>query len=102
MNTVGCGLCGNSGAVFAADKFVECPQCAILRETVNHPSHYRIGRFEVIEVIEDWKLNFSLGNAVKYIARAGKKDPLKEVEDLEKAAWYIQRQIDYLKSFKSE
>lgn len=52
---------------------------------VTHPSHYNAGKIEVIEAIEDWRLNFHRGNAVKYIARAGKKDPNKEIEDLEKA-----------------
>jgi len=60
-------------------------------EAVNHPSHYTSGKFEVIEVIEDWKLGFHLGNAIKYIARAGKKDPAKTIEDLNKAIWYIER-----------
>ena len=66
-------------------------------ESVNHPSHYNTGRFETIEVIEDWDLDFCLGNAVKYISRAGKKDPSKEIEDLEKAVWYIERKIARLK-----
>lgn len=61
---------------------------------VSHPAHYNQGKIEVIEFIEDKNLNFHLGNAVKYIARAGKKDPKKEREDLEKAIWYIQRQIE--------
>ncbi len=62
-------------------------------DAVNHPKHYNSGRFEVAEVIEDWKLDFRTGNALKYIARAGKKDPLKYVEDLEKAIWYLKRAI---------
>ena len=65
-------------------------------DIVNHPSHYTSGKIEVIDFIEDQKLGFCLGNAVKYIARAGKKDPSKEAEDLEKARWYIQRQINKL------
>lgn len=58
---------------------------------VNHPSHYNQGKYEVIDVIEDWKLNFNLGNAIKYIARC----PFKrnKLEDLEKAKWYIEREI---------
>ena len=64
--------------------------------TVNHPSHYNSGKIEVIEAIEDWGLNFHRGNAVKYIARAGKKDPAKEIEDLEKAVWYAKREIERL------
>lgn len=69
---------------------------------VNHPSHYTDGKIEVIDFIEDKKLNFHRGNAVKYIARAGKKDKFKEVEDLEKAAWYINREIERLKRLKEE
>ena len=62
-------------------------------DVVNHPSHYTDGKIEVIDFIEDKKLGFCLGNAVKYISRAGKKDPTKEVEDLNKARWYIERRI---------
>lgn len=65
-------------------------------DPVSHPSHYTDGKIEVIDFIEDKKLSFHLGNAVKYIARAGKKDPTKKVEDLRKAAWYIQRELDRL------
>lgn len=63
---------------------------------VNHPAHYTQGGIEVIDAIEAWSLGFHLGNAVKYIARAGKKDPAKLLEDLEKARWYLQREIDKL------
>lgn len=62
-------------------------------DTINHPSHYTDGKIETIDYIEDKKLNYRLGNAVKYISRAGKKDPAKYVEDLEKARWYISREI---------
>ena len=61
------------------------------------PSHYTDGKIEVIEAIEAWKLNFHRGNAIKYIARAGKKNPEKEIEDLEKAVWYLKREIERLK-----
>lgn len=64
-----------------------------INDSVNHPSHYTDGKIEVIEYIEDKKLDFCLGNAIKYISRAGKKDKTKEVEDLEKAIWYINRKI---------
>lgn len=62
---------------------------------VNHPSHYNMGRIEVISAIEDWGLGFSLGNCVKYVARAGRKspNPAIEIEDLEKARWYLDRHI---------
>lgn len=65
----------------------------ISEDNVNRPAHYTDGKTEVIEYIEDKKLGFCLGNAIKYISRAGKKDPSKEVEDLNKAIWYINRRI---------
>lgn len=68
-----------------------------LMDAVNHPAHYNDGNIEVIDYIEDKNLNFNLGNAVKYISRAGKKDKNKEVEDLEKASFYINREISRLK-----
>ena len=67
---------------------------------VNHPAHYNQGKIEVIEFIEDKGLNFHRGNAVKYIARAGLKNPDKEIEDLEKARWYITREIERLQAIK--
>lgn len=73
-----------------------------MNDNVNHPSHYTYGKIEVIDAIEDWGLNFHRGNAVKYIARAGKKDKFKEIEDLEKAAWYINREIERLKNDEVE
>ena len=65
-----------------------------MKEQVDHPSHYRQG-IEPIEVIESWDLNFSLGNAIKYILRSPYKG--KQIEDLEKARWYIDREINRLK-----
>lgn len=67
-----------------------------MSDTVNHPSHYNDGKIEVIDFIEDKHLNFHRGNAVKYISRAGKKNPDKELEDLRKAVWYINREIERL------
>lgn len=65
---------------------------------IDHPSYYGSDTtYETIKVIEAWQLDFCLGNAVKYISRAGKKDPEKEIEDLQKAVWYIQRRIGQLK-----
>ena len=66
-------------------------------DPVNHPSHYTQGKIECIDFITDKKLNFCRGNAVKYIVRAGLKDPAKEIEDLEKAVFYINREIQDLK-----
>ena len=57
-------------------------------DNVNHPSHYTDGNIEVMDFIEDKQLNFARGNVIKYVSRAGKKDPNKELEDLKKAMWY--------------
>lgn len=67
-------------------------------EQVNHPKHYggEDNPYEAIKVIEAWELDFCLGNAVKYLARAGKKDKAKHTEDLKKAVWYINRRIQQL------
>ena len=58
---------------------------------VNHPSYYNTGRYEAINVIEDWRLGFNDGNAVKYISRYRYKE--KPVEDLKKAWWYLTREL---------
>ena len=63
-------------------------------DNVNHPNHYK-GKnnpYEAIKVIDAWELGFCLGNAVKYIARAGHK--VDRIEDLKKAIWYLQHEID--------
>lgn len=67
---------------------------------IDNPDHYggKFNRYETIKVIEAWKLNFNLGNTVKYISRAGKKDIGKLLEDLEKAKWYLEREINNLKN----
>ncbi|GAB3550263.1 DUF3310 domain-containing protein [Spirosoma fluminis] len=67
-------------------------------DPVNRPSHYTDGNIEVIDFIEDKKLGFCLGNTVKYISRAGKKDPTKTIEDLKKARWYLDREIARIES----
>lgn len=66
---------------------------------VDHPAHYGGAKnpYEAIKVIEAWELDFCLGNTVKYISRAGKKDAAKMIEDLEKARWYLDRRIARLK-----
>ena len=61
---------------------------------VSHPSHYTDTKIEVIDFIVDKKFDFCLGNAIKYICRAGKKDPTKTIEDLRKAIQYINFEID--------
>ena len=82
----------------------ECPFCfpkTIYNDAVNHPKHYTShpSGVECIQITEH--LNFCLGNAVKYIWRAGEKDQEKEIEDLEKGAWYLAREIDRRKKAKS-
>lgn len=75
-------------------------------DNVNRPAHYTDSKIEVIDYIEDKKLGFCLGNAVKYISRAGKKKDSgrsvidKEIEDLQKAIWYINRRIYELQDLK--
>ena len=69
-----------------------------MSQAVNHPQHYGGDTpYEAIKVIEAWELGFCLGNTVKYISRAGKKDQTKTIEDLEKAAWYLNREIEQRK-----
>lgn len=69
-----------------------------MKDSVNHPTHYggEDNTYEAIKVIESWGLDFCLGNVVKYISRAGKKDPSKELEDLKKAVWYLNRRIQQI------
>ena len=76
-----------------------CEGCYVKlnNDPVNHPSHYTKGKIEVADFIADQKLNFDRGNAVKYVCRAGAKDPEKEIQDLEKAIWYINHEIKMLK-----
>ena len=68
------------------------------KEMVNHPSHYGGAEnvYEAIKVIEAWDLDFHLGNTVKYISRAGKKGTDKELQDLKKAMFYLERKITNL------
>ena len=70
------------------------------KESVDHPDHYwgESNVYEAIKVIDAWELGFALGNTVKYISRAGKKDPNKELEDLKKALWYLQHHINQLEN----
>lgn len=65
-------------------------------DPVNHPGHYTFGKYEVIDVIDDWGLNYERSCVIKYIARAGRKDPEKEIEDLKKARFYLDREIENL------
>jgi hypothetical protein len=65
-----------------------------MKEKVNHPKHYggEDNPYEAIKVIEAWNANFNIGNVLKYISRCGKKD--REIQELEKASWYLNREIE--------
>ena len=65
------------------------------KEMVNHPSHYNQG-IETIEYIESWSMNFNTGNVIKYVTRAGYKN--NQLEDMKKAMWYLQREIDRIEN----
>lgn len=82
------------GQPVAPIDFGDCDSTKARHDPVNSPSHYRskAGRFEAIDVIEEFELGYHLGNAIKYILRAGKKGELSE--DLEKARWYLARAIE--------
>ena len=75
------------------DKIIDQIKADAAASNVNHPSHYggEDNPYEAIKVIEAWDLGFNLGNVVKYLSRAGKKG--ETLEDLRKAAWYLQREI---------
>lgn len=63
-----------------------------MNDIINHPSHYAEGRkYEPIDVIEDWGLDYHLGTVVKYVSRAGRKDD--ELQDLKKCRWFLDRKI---------
>ena len=64
-------------------------------DPIDSPAHYAEGRqYEPIDVIADWELNYHLGNCLKYVSRAGRK--LNQLEDLKKARWYLDREIQTL------
>ena len=77
-------------------------------DPINHPAHYTFGRIEVMDAIEAWDLNFARGCIVKYVARAGRKGrnaeerQRNEIEDLKKARWYIDREIERLEQKEAE
>lgn len=74
------------------------------KEQVNNPEHYggKENPYEAIKIIEALDLGFHLGNTVKYVARTGKKNPAKTIEDLKKAEWYLKRKIEQLESEESQ
>lgn len=63
-------------------------------DPINHPAHYTYSDIEPITAIEAWGLGFHLGNVVKYVARAGRKQGAAETQDLKKARWYLDRAIE--------
>ncbi len=69
---------------------------AVPHSTVFHPSHYCDGGIETIDYILAKKMDFLLGQVCKYISRAGKKDPARELEDLQKARFYLDKKIQLL------
>ena len=70
-----------------------------MQEQVNHPSHYggKDNPYESIKVIDAWNLDFCPGNVVKYISRAGKKCNNSSKQDLKKALWYLEHEIESMK-----
>jgi hypothetical protein len=96
----------NTGAILSRAEFEMffdlCDVNGVLQfkpevDNVNNPAHYKgANGIESIDVIEGFGLNFNTGNAVKYILRAGRKDTAKHKEDLEKAIWYLKRELSYL------
>lgn len=74
------------------------------QEVVSHPAYYNTGSIEVIDAITAWGYaeGFNRGNAIKYIARAGRKSKDTEIQDLEKAVQYLQFEIDRLKGAACE
>ena len=89
---VNCKYCADTGKLNLPMSIQVCWYC---QPTQQQP-YYHSGTYEAIKVIEAWGLNFSLGNVIKYVARAGRKTD-NPVEDLEKAKWYIEREIEKLK-----
>lgn len=73
-------------------------------ESVEHPQHYggKDNPYEAIKVIEAWGLDFNLGNTVKYISRCGKKPGQDMLQDLKKAQWYLEREIDNINKNNNE
>lgn len=65
---------------------------------ISHPPHYCFGKYEPVKAIQDWGLSFCLGNVVKYLARAGRKDGNSKLQDLLKAKQYIEFEIEGLEN----
>lgn len=102
------GYFENNPTILTLDEFIDLKNKIKMKDNVdqmvkediiNNPTHYggKDNVYEAIKVIEAWDLGFRLGNTVKYISRAGKKDPNKTIQDLEKARYYLDREIMLLK-----
>lgn len=76
------------------DDTVQTTDTAQKPDLVSHPSHYNFGKYEVVKVIIDWGLGFCLGNVIKYVARAGRKDGNSRLQDLMKAKQYLEFEIE--------
>lgn len=92
----GCGLGFRSQTAYLDHSCRENWEKLKPADPVNHPPHYNKGKIEPIDVIKDWGLGFCLGNTVKYIARCFHKGST--IQDLEKARWYLDREIADLKA----
>ena len=66
-------------------------------ENAIKPSHYKAGEFDVIAFCQLHNINFDLGNVIKYVTRAGKKENNSELQDLNKAMEYLKRRIEFIK-----
>ena len=84
-----------------ADSYSRQKKTSTQDDVISHPSHYTQG-IECMDYIESHKLNYARGNIIKYVTRAGLKDASKEVEDLEKARWYLNREIERVKKAKKD
>jgi len=85
-----------SAKKYLTNKPIVNPQIEMIEpksDPVNHPAHYKVGGIETIDFIEAKRLNYNMGNAVKYITRADHKGSRKQ--DLEKAIWYLKRELDH-------
>lgn len=85
----------------SANSYKPAKKTSTQDDVISHPSHYTQG-IECMDYIESHKLNYARGNVIKYVTRAGLKDASKEVEDLEKARWYLDREIERVKEAKKD
>ena len=70
-------------------------------EEINHPSYYNSGGIEAIDFIDAHNLNFNLGNVIKYVTRAGRKDGEDTLTALRKAQWYLEHEIEHLQKVEN-